>query len=617
MPNPPNHQPRRQAAISLALATLPAVILGIVGVSYLRYEAAIAEKDLQSSAERFAQSVSQRLRWAYEDYLLSETVVSRTVKPESIQQLLVPGLQASKIDREVYEKFQTLIQNPAVKAKTIAGQLPGLREIKTPAGLPLYPIAQLRAAKAYLKEDDTESGSAMLRDLLESLVNSHTSIISESLLSRVSEIAKERNLESEIELSVWSTRFEAKTTTREILSRNRDYLKSFGSQYTWFEDRGNHYVRIPASTSGLVILSKVELEDLAGTALADTLKNRDLYRYPLAFRLMFEKEVIVPAPLNDKSNRQAEFEERGFDVIAHNQSGSELVSIGTGTPFDIRVFAANYEDFEKAVRTRVFQQGTFLALVLCCLGFGVWRTWRTLESQRALAERQSNLISSISHELRSPVAGIRLMSERLSNEGSNEKIRGKYSRLIEKESSRLGALIENILDAGRITDGKKLYQFEWTDLNGLVSDTVERMRPLAANDDKQIDLLISSPDISAKVDPVAIQQALGNLIDNALKFSGTEAVITISLDEDGESGTVSLTVADKGVGIAEEEQSKIFNLFYRAGSELQRETTGTGLGLHLVQHIIKSHGGTIEVESTPGEGSTFSVHLPRELKRGK
>lgn len=615
MPKPPQQRSRRTAFVSLALAVLPALILGFVGVSYLRHEKAIAEKELNNSAQSFASEITKRLRDGYSAYLDSTEVRNRMVSLKSVRQFEMTTDPPTEADLEAWQSYQNLVlSGTAESMNTLRTQLPSLRNARTPAGLPLYPIAQLQLARFAVQSGDTKTGIETMRALLESTVISQPSPISEMILARVSDLAEAADCREEVEFDKWVSIFSAKTETRKILYRNRDYLDRFDSEYPWFEDQGRRLLPAMQADGMAVVLSKSELEELAGSALSDILPIGGSYRYPLAFRLQLAGEAITPSPLNQPEVRQGWFAEQGFDPISHNQSGPDLVLTETGIPFTLRITSADYKGFQNSMRRRTVQQGSFLAFVMACLGFGVWKTWRTLEMQRTLTERQSNLISSISHELRSPVAGIRLLAEKLAGTKNKDDDREKYSLLIAKESGRLSALIENILDAGQIADGRKIYQFEWTNLSELARDTVERMRPLAESESRRITY---QPDdakveISAEVDPVAVQQALTNLIDNALKFSGPGKGITVTLESLSDSDSVRLEVADEGIGIEETDQSKIFDLFYRAGTELQRETTGTGLGLHLVQHIVQSHGGTITVQSKPGEGSTFEIIIPRK-----
>jgi signal transduction histidine kinase len=204
----------------------------------------------------------------------------------------------------------------------------------------------------------------------------------------------------------------------------------------------------------------------------------------------------------------------------------------------------------------------------------------------------------------------------------------EYFRFIGQESRRLSSLIENVLDFSRIEQGRKQYEFEPTDLNALARQTVKLMEPYAA--ERQINLVfapdsqLSTLNSQLSADGRAIQQALVNLVDNAIKHSHSGQTVTVGLETiPGTQHSVSsiqnpasanpslrLFVEDQGEGIPAVEHEKIFERFYRLGSELRRETQGVGIGLSIVKHIVEAHGGRIIVRSAPGQGSRFTIELP-------
>jgi signal transduction histidine kinase len=255
-----------------------------------------------------------------------------------------------------------------------------------------------------------------------------------------------------------------------------------------------------------------------------------------------------------------------------------------------------------------------VVLILCAAAaalVGLVSAYRGYCQQRWLSEMKSNFVSSVSHELRAPIASMRLIAEGLDRGTvSGEAKQKEYFGFLVQESRRLASLIENILDFSRIEQGRKRYELAPTDLGALADQTLRLMRPAAAQ--KQIGLELQNDcgksANSVNCDGLAIQQALINLIDNAVKHSRGGETVIVGLE--GNGAGLRLSVTDRGPGIPLEEQEKIFERFYRRGSELRRETQGIGIGLTIVKHIVEGHGGRVTVRSAVGEGSCFTIELP-------
>ena len=261
------------------------------------------------------------------------------------------------------------------------------------------------------------------------------------------------------------------------------------------------------------------------------------------------------------------------------------------------------------VRTQTNAFLIAIALATCAAILGLLSLRRSYARQLELGELKSNFVASVSHELRAPVASVRLLAERLrSGKVTDESKRDEYYGFIEGESRRLGTLVENILDFSRIERGQKEYHFAQTDLAALVRDTTGTMEHYAAERGVTLAREIKGDETTAEADAEELRQALVNLIDNAIKFSpdGSKVVVGVSADDD----TARLTVTDSGPGVPAGERRKIFERFYRSGSELTRETQGAGIGLSIVRHIAEGHGGEVSVECPPGGGSSFTLSFP-------
>jgi signal transduction histidine kinase len=260
-------------------------------------------------------------------------------------------------------------------------------------------------------------------------------------------------------------------------------------------------------------------------------------------------------------------------------------------------------------RTWVRRSFLILGVLSLLIVGGLVLTKHIVSKEMALARLKSDFVSNVSHELRTPLALIRLYSETLElGRITTKDKKQEYYRIIRKESERLTALINNILDFSRIEAGHKEYEFRETDIAELVHNTLDSYRYQIEQQGFAFEESIDTSLPKVWVDREAIARALVNLVNNALKYSTDEKFLGVKLYR--EKSALKLEVADRGIGITRREQSKIFEKFYRTGDPLVHNTKGSGLGLSLVRHITQAHGGEIAVESTPGKGSKFTLSLP-------
>jgi two-component system phosphate regulon sensor histidine kinase PhoR len=228
---------------------------------------------------------------------------------------------------------------------------------------------------------------------------------------------------------------------------------------------------------------------------------------------------------------------------------------------------------------------------------------------RSLEAVRKEFVANVSHELRTPLAIITGYLETLIDGGGDDETNLRFLKTMHKHAQRLNLLIEDLLAISQLESRKISLHFEPIDLLESVNRVLERL-------DSRIREIGASVTIKApkhlpriEVDAFRIEQALYNLVDNALKHSGTSTV-KVALEVRSDGRTVSISVHDDGVGIPLSDQPHIFERFYRVRKDRSRDAGGTGLGLSIVKHTVQAHGGSVSVQSSPGSGATFFMNLP-------
>ena len=247
--------------------------------------------------------------------------------------------------------------------------------------------------------------------------------------------------------------------------------------------------------------------------------------------------------------------------------------------------------------------------IVALIAMGVVLIFRDISREERFSQMKSDFIANVSHEIKTPIATVRTLSENL-NEGwvTDQGKQHEYFHLIARESERLSHLVENILDFSRIEAQRKSYRMELVPLNQVMTKAMERFRLLVDSGDVTIRQQVPDGLPQLKMDPEAIEQVLLNLLDNAVKYSRDEKVVELSVDAGVDQ--VVIKVSDRGCGIEKKDIQRVFEKFYRAESRDGKNVPGSGIGLTLVKEIIEAHGGNVEVQSELGRGSTFIIHLP-------
>ena len=251
--------------------------------------------------------------------------------------------------------------------------------------------------------------------------------------------------------------------------------------------------------------------------------------------------------------------------------------------------------------------GGAIALVLAVLGAGMFLLVRDVSREARTNRLRSDFVSSVSHELKTPITNIRLYAETLlARRGLEDEERLESYRVIMRESERLTRLVDAVLTFSRIERGESAYHFEHADPAPVIARTVEDYREFIERAGVRLEGSIPPTAALVRLDAAAVSQAVVNLLDNAVKYSGDRREITVRLFARGSA--VVVEVEDHGIGIPTAEQSRVFERFYRVSNGQGKG--GYGLGLHLVRHVMEAHGGRAELESEPGSGSRFRLVLP-------
>ena len=268
-----------------------------------------------------------------------------------------------------------------------------------------------------------------------------------------------------------------------------------------------------------------------------------------------------------------------------------------------------YEKDMKALRMearrKILMMGGVIILALIMMAFGSFFMFRFVEQERRLLAMKANFLSSISHELKTPLTSIKMFAEMLAK-GRVKTIERvpEYANLINKEATRLENLIGAILNYTRMENGRSAFQWERLNLATCAERVYEAVEPIALSRGLTIDKQLA-PDNFITGDYTAIYSMLQNLIENAIKYTNPPGEIHVRVYEEGDKAVFE--VADTGVGIEQAEQKNIFNDFYRVGDEMTRSTKGSGLGLAIVKRAADAHKAAITLSSKPGKGSTFTV----------
>jgi signal transduction histidine kinase len=395
---------------------------------------------------------------------------------------------------------------------------------------------------------------------------------------------------------------------------------------------------IAQNIASLNVTDKTEAEDLSGTFFHLSQKTSDMpilisYTFPDSESMFgfsidsecLEKEIL-PSILEKMSLRKGfivQIADEGDNVMAGEEvsrQNSPIPQLSYSRDFEqnfppwtVKIYqtAPNTAQMQFNLRRNIYV--LFVVVVIVAILFGGILAIRSTAKELRLAKLKSEFVSTVSHEFRTPLTSIRYLADLLQRgRVRKEDRKQQYYETITQESERLSRLIENILDFSKIEAGMKEYEFEETEIAEMCRDVVSRFQEQVAPQEFTIESEISEEFPQIFVDREALSRALFNLFDNAVKYSGDSRRVSMRVWPD--ESNIFIEVKDRGVGIGGEEQQKVFEKFYRSGTVHESNIKGSGIGLTIVDHIVKAHGGEVFLESELGKGTKVTLRLPKEHK---
>jgi signal transduction histidine kinase len=496
------------------------------------------------------------------------------------------------------------------------------------SGLPLGLTAELQIMECYKKANESqkylESAVQLYKDLLAmpwNLTRAQYNIY-RSMVENDFQIALEQS-QNGFETGSFEDQY------RELKNRHEEYVKK------WQKVEDIRQGVVPELRR--ILNSEKERSDLTGFS---SLKMKREEFLLLGAWIPGDEgsgpEGILAAEIDERNLREEilnpvvfEFiQSQEMNIVISSLQGEELIgsadpgySVSTVTtffednfpPWKIEFFRSRTESSGLRSLSRSFYFWTILTLLLI-LTFGAVLISRTLSQEMAILKIKSDFVSSVSHELKTPLTSIKALIERL-KEGKvkdSDKMNEYYS-LISHDTEKLSRLVKNILDFSKIEEGKLKYELAEMDIGPLVKHHIEAFKQDDVHRDVQIHIQIAENIPFVLVDRDALGRAIDNLLNNAIKFSPENPEVSVNVR--CEKNKLIISVQDRGIGIPEDEIDKIFDKFYQGKNAIDLTVKGTGLGLTLVKHIAEAHGGKVAVESEPGQGSTFLIVLPVNSKK--
>lgn len=519
------------------------------------------------------------------------------------------------------QKKAKLYQNAIKSYETIAQDF---SQVRIADGIPLGLSARLELGSLFYAIDDSLSSIKTFIELYRSLINREWTLekaqyefFAQNIKNSIDDILSQESLPDQIlsYKSIFQKLLNEENKRREITEKllvfqgsaaanlqakiplNLDDSPDSRKQFVLEIGRNSYLVSFLSQPQG----NRNQTNEIWGILLDANYLSDNL------LRKAFQRHV---------SSEETEWIVRGRDgqtILASGSAPSGSVTVRTN-------FTGNFPDWSlefyqqdpRLLETFLTsRRGIYFYMFLLIAGiliFGLILTVRIVAHELELAKMKSDFVSTISHEFKSPLTSIRQLAEMLqTGRIPSEERRQQYYDVLLEQSERLSLLTDNILNFAKMEESIKEFKLEKVNINALLEDIVSTIQDRVRHEGYLIQTKFEKSLPSIMGDSAALTQAIANLIDNAIKFSGESKRVIVSSFTNDKYFVVA--VQDFGLGIRKEEIDKVFERFYRGGNELTRIVKGSGLGLTLVKQIVEAHHGTVHVESELGRGSTFSIRL--------
>ena len=416
-----------------------------------------------------------------------------------------------------------------------------------------------------------------------------------------SQILSFEDLSQEKRESFWNLRsnFNRQLGYMEILSKyrknfeellNNDFIAKDGIQYRSGEDITLFKMGYPFLSGNQIVIAKIDAEAFRAR-LIERVKNVSQRWKNVPFSIVDEKDSLLAGSIPDSSN-----------VISQSR-------ISEAYDWEFSLYEKDITEIRRESRQRMYLMYGLLLFSLITVIFGSFFMFRFIVQERRLLAMKANFLSSVSHELKTPLTSIKMFAEMMARGrvAKVEKVQ-EYSGLIGKEATRLENLIGAILNYTRMEHGTGAFKWERLDFSVCAKKVFDAVEDIGVEKGLEFHTKFE-PGAYVMGDYTALYSLAQNLIENAIKYTNAPGEITISVYNEEDRAVFS--VADTGIGIDSSEQKNIFNDFYRVGDEMTRSTKGSGLGLAIVKRVAETHKATISLSSKLGKGSTFTVRFKK------